>query len=211
MSDTSNPEAAKDGKNYSSMNASQKTAYLGFKIFSERELNDRQKKAVARRTAGARKFLEDVLANPDLELGKHMDDNALGRVFQEPINGFYDYAVKEGLSMGDLDAIMDDIIQIAYMFKRTSNEASSEVMRLAYALTGENQMSDVPLKDVKNLTTLMRETRPVPVDPEYADEPSLSQTEEIVEDAPVAEEDEPTLDEVLGEAQAKQRGEEPAA
>lgn len=190
-------------KAYSAMNATEKTKYIGFKIFSERELNDRQKKAVTRRVSGFRKFMGDIVALPHLELGKHMDENALGKVFQEPINNFYDYATKSGLSPNDLEAIMDDIIQCAFMFKRTMNEASTEQMRFTYAFTGENQLGDVSLKDLATFTAAAKENfkRDELEDAsEYANEPSLSQTEEtvadVVEEKP-AEEAKPE-----GEAQA---------
>ena len=83
-----------DKKDFKGMNAAQKTEHLGFKIFSHKELQARQAKAVARRTDGVKKFLGDIISQPELELGKHMDEKALSKVFQEPINNFYDYAVE---------------------------------------------------------------------------------------------------------------------
>lgn len=165
------------------MNASEKTAFIGFKIFSERELKERQAKAVTRRVAGFKKFMGDLLATPNLELGKHMDEKALEAVFRDNVNNFYDYALNEGLTSADLEGIMDDIIQVAFMFKRTMNEASTEVTRLNYALTGENQLTDVPLKDVIKTAQLLKETRPAKPS-EYDDEPSLGQSvDEGIKDA----------------------------
>lgn len=173
-------------KDFKGMNAAQKTEHLGFKIFSHKELQARQDKAVSRRTLGVKKFLGDIIGQEELELGKHMDEKALSKVFQDPINNFYDYAVSNDLTASDMEAIVDDIIQIAYMFKRTMNEANSEAMRLVYALTGENSVADVPLKEVMKITQVMKETRPQVVAEEFANEPSLADTvDEGIVDAEV--------------------------
>lgn len=173
---------------YEAMNASEKTKYIGFKIFSDRELKDRQKKAIARRTAATKKFLEKVLANPDLELGSHLDGNKLEAMYKDAINTFFDEGVQEGLTTNDLEGVMNNIISIAYMFKRTMNEAATEAMRLNYALTGENHVADVPLKEVMAITKLASEMRPK-APTEYDDEPSLGQTaDEPVKDVEATEE-----------------------
>jgi len=176
-----------DGKPYSAMNAKEKTEYLGFKMFSDRELKDRQKAAVSRRTEGVKKFVGDVLSSPQLELGKHMDEAGLEPIFKDAVNNFYTYAVQNNLSIGDLDAIFDDIVQIAYMFARVKNEASSEVMRLSYALTGENALVDVPLNSILKITETVKSVAPRNTTTEYDNEPSLSQTEDTVVDVPKAE------------------------
>lgn len=173
---------------YEAMNASEKTRYIGFKIYSDRELKDRQKKAIVRRTAATKKFLEKVLSNPELELGSHLDGNKLEAMYKDAINSFYDEGVHDGLTTNDLEGVMNNIISIAYMFKRTMNEAATEAMRLTYALTGENAVADVPLKEVLQITKIASEMRP-PVPSEYDNEPSLSQTpDEPVTDAAVTEE-----------------------
>lgn len=160
---------------YEAMNASEKTKYIGFKIFSDRELKDRQKAAVARRTEGFKVFMQSVLAQPELELGKHLDEKGLEKSFREPVNNFYQYAVDNGLSRADLEGIMDDIIQCAFMFKRTMNEADTDIMRLSFAFTGENATADVPLKKVMQLTEVMKEANPLKPT-EYDGEPSLGQS-----------------------------------
>jgi len=172
-------------KKYSEMNATEKTAYMGFKHFSDRELKDRQAKAVERRVAGFRKFMGDLVALPHLELGKHMDEKALGTVFQKPINDFYDYATKSGLTPSDLEATVDNIIQCAFMIKRAVNNATSEQMSLTYALTGENNMADLPLKDIANLTEVAKDVfkhAEKNASNEYASEPSLSSAVDEVTD-----------------------------
>jgi hypothetical protein len=173
---------------YDAMNASEKTKYIGFKIFSDRELKDRQKKAIARRTAATKKFLEMVLSNPELELGSHLDGQKLEAMYKDAINNFFDQGVHEGLTTNDLEGVMNNIISIAYMFKRTMNEAATEAMRLNYALTGENAIADVPLKEIMQITKVAAEMRP-PAPSEYDDEPSLGQTaDEPVSDVVPAEE-----------------------
>lgn len=166
---------------YEAMNASEKTKYIGFKIFSDRELKDRQKVAVARRQTAVVVFLTSLIGNPDFAVGKHLTDEQLDKSFREPINNFYQYAIDNSLSRADLEAIMDDIIQIAYMFKRTHNEADTDLMRLSFALTGENNLADVTMKEVMQLTEVMKELKPLKPT-EYDAEPSLGQTENLGEE-----------------------------
>jgi hypothetical protein len=167
-------------KPYSAMNAREKTEYIGFKCYSERELKDRTTKATARRTEAVKRFLTALVTNPAFIIGKGVTEKELEPAFKEAINYSYDEGVKLGLTTNDLEAVEEGIIQIAYMFRRTRNEANTEIMRLGYALTGENNLGDVPLKDVIALSKVAKDLRPK-VASEYDEEPSLSQsTGEVV-------------------------------
>ncbi len=157
------------------MNASEKTKFIGFKVFSDREAKDREKKAVARRSDATKQFLTDLLANPNVAFGAKMSEQELEVVYKDVLNNFYDNAVKGGISTKDLEEVMNNIIAIAYMFKRVLLEPQTESMRLTYALTGENSIADVPIREVIAITKIAAEMRPVEPT-EYDNEPSQGDT-----------------------------------
>lgn len=160
-------------KPFAKMNAREKTAHLGFKIFSDRELKDRQAKAVTRRVEGLKKFLQDLIVQPHFTIGKHLSEKEMEAVFSDPVNAFYDHAIEAGLTANDLESIKESIIHIAFMFSRTSNESSAEARRLVYSVTGENDIAELPLKDVIRMATVFKEGKPEVAD-QYDEEPSLS-------------------------------------
>ena len=157
---TTKKELLASKKSYNSMNASEKTAYLGVKIFSDREIAARQRDAMARRVPAGKKLLEAIIANPNFTFGKHLSEQQLEPAFKDAINEWYDWALKEaGLTPADLTSVIDGIIQIAYMLKRTENEANLEVQRFNFAVTGENELGNVPLRDMAKIAQLFNEKK----------------------------------------------------
>lgn len=167
---------------YEAMNATEKTKFIGFKIFSDREMKDRTKKADKRRSDATKKFLTDLLANPNVAFGAKMSEAEIEVVYKDVINNFYDQGVKDGLSTKDFEEVMNNLIAIAYVFKRVLNEPQTESMRLTFALTGENSIGDVPVREILAITKIASEMRPVEPS-EYDNEPSQGQmTDEGIKD-----------------------------
>lgn len=156
------------------MNASEKTKFIGFKVFSDREMKDRTKKADKRRSDATKQFLTDLLANPNVAFGSKMSESEIEVVYKDVLNNFYDNAVKGGISTKDLEEVMNNIIAIAYVFKRVLLEPQTESMRLTFALTGENSIGDVPIKEVIAISKIAAEMRPIEPS-EYDGEPSQGQ------------------------------------
>ncbi len=159
---------------YEAMNASEKTKYIGFKVFSDREMKDRTKKADARRSDATKKFLTDLLANPNVAFGSKMSEQEIEVVYKDVLNNFYDQAVKDGITTKDLEEVMNNLIAIAYVFKRVLLEPQTESMRLTFALTGENSIGDVPIREVIAISKVAAEMRPIQPS-EYDGEPSQGQ------------------------------------
>lgn len=166
-------------KPYSAMNASEKTKHLGFKHFSDKELNQRQKDAEARRIVLFRKILGDFLALPTLRLGKHVTEEQFKEVYQDTINNFYQWAIDEGYTGNDLKATVDNIIMISAFVNRAVNQINVEETCFNYAFTGENNLSDLPLKKLIAMSAMGMETRP--------DEPVIEDEVEEVKDVEVAD------------------------
>ena len=173
---------------YEAMNAKEKTAYIGFKVFSDREIKDRTKAAEKRRHELTAKFLTMLLANPDAKFCKELKDSEHEAMYKNVLNTFYDEAVKEGYTTKDLEEVMNIIISLAYEYKRVLLEPQTESMRLTFALTGENSIGDVPLREVIAITKIAKDIKPVEAS-EYDNEPSQGQmTDEGIKDVIPAEE-----------------------
>lgn len=157
-------------KEYQKMNASEKTKYLGFKHFSDSELKAREKASEVRRVALFQQILEVFVAVPNKRVGRNVSEQELQAIYADPINNFYQWAVDNGYTGKDLKATVDNVIMISALLNRAFNQSVIEETCFHYAFTGENDLGDVPIKDLMNLAKMGMETRP--------DEPVIIDEEE---------------------------------
>lgn len=158
-----------DQKSYNNMNASEKTRALGFKHYSERELNERAKASEARGTELFKELFKRILAIPELRLSKHLSEKDQETIFASPINDFYQFVTENGYTANDLKNLTENIIAFAYVVKRMENQHNVEATRFNYGFTGENDLGDVAISRLIKLSEAALSTRPD--EPVVEDEP----------------------------------------
>jgi hypothetical protein len=147
-------------KEYQNMNASEKTKFMGFKHYSEKELNQLQLDNEKRRVSLFRHLLEELLAIKNLRLGKHLSDVELSDTFSKMINDFYYWTVDNGYTGEDLKSVVDNLVWIQQLVERSHRQVGIEETKFNYAITGENDLGNLPIKQLMALAELGMGTRP---------------------------------------------------
>lgn len=134
------------------MNAREKTEYLGFRSYSERENKEREKMFTRKMSELTVFFLQSLLNQEELMIARDLTDIQKEKYYSKAINETYDYALKNDYSLYDLEAVARTLQDLGTMAERMSNFASGEFFKLTYALTGENKFEMVSLKKIADIT-----------------------------------------------------------
>lgn len=136
-------------ESYEKMNPAEKTEFLGYKIFTPEEIAARDLAVKERCTAGFRFILESIVANSNLSVGSKASAEELEASYKDITNSFYQYVLDNGLTSNDAKEITTMVQQIALIvISRTLNELAVDMMRFNYGVVGENELFDVPVKDL---------------------------------------------------------------
>ena len=83
-------------KKFDQMNATEKTAFLGFRSYSQKEQKQRERDAIRRGSELTIKFMTDLLAVPDLVVSKYSNEDTKEKNYKEVINILYNFAFNNG-------------------------------------------------------------------------------------------------------------------
>jgi hypothetical protein len=147
-------------KTFDQMNAREKTEFLGFRSYSEREQKIREKMFTQRGSDLTIHFLKTLLAQEELMIARDLSEQQREKYYVEIINNMYDYAVNNDYTMYDLESVARNLQDLGTQAERMLNFAVGEPWKLSYALTGENKLEYVPLKKIMDLTKVAKDVFP---------------------------------------------------
>lgn len=147
-------------KTFDQMNATEKTAFLGFRSYSQKEQKQRERDAIRRGSELTIKFMTDLLAVPDLVVSKYSNEETKEKNYKEVITGLYNFAFNNGYSLSDLESVEHNLMDLAIFSQRLTNYANGEYFKLAYSITGENKFEYASLKKLANITEVARDVFP---------------------------------------------------
>lgn len=142
------------------MNAREKTEFLGFRSYSEREQREREKNFTTRASELTVFFLKTLLAQEEVMISRDLTDQQKEKYYTKAVNDTYDYALNNNFTMYDLESVSRSIQDLGATAERMANFASGEFFKLAYSLTGENKFEYVPLKKIMDITKVSKEVFP---------------------------------------------------
>lgn len=147
-------------KEFSQMNAREKTEFLGFRSYSEREQKEREKAFTSRASELTVFFLKTLLAQEELMISRDLSDQQKEKYYTKAVNDTYEYALNNNFSMYDLESVSRSIQDLGAVTERMANFASGEFFKLSYSLTGENKFEYVPLKKIMDITKVAKDVFP---------------------------------------------------
>ena len=147
-------------KTFDQMNATEKTAFLGFRSYSQKEQKIREKETIKRGSELTVVFLQELLKKEDVVISKYLTEEQREANYKTAINTVYDYAFNNGYSLSDLESVEKNLVDLAIFTQRLSNYASGEYFKLAYAITGENKFEYASLKKIADITAVAKDTFP---------------------------------------------------
>lgn len=159
-------------KTFDQMNATERTKFLGFRSYSEKEKKLRQKEFIKKGSELTVMFLKAILAKENVVISRDMSDQEKDAMYKDVINETYDFAFNNGYTTYDLESVTRNLQDLAVMTERMANFANGEHAKLSFALTGENKFEFAPMKTMANITKTALEVFP---------------REEIVEDDEITE------------------------
>lgn len=142
----------KPEKTFDQMNATERTKFLGFRSYSEKEKKQREREFKKRGSDLTIKFLQTLMAQENLVISRDMSPQEKEAMYKKTVTDTYDYAFENGYSTYDLESVARNLQDLAVISERMANYANGEHVKLAYALTGENKFEYVPVKTMTNLT-----------------------------------------------------------
>lgn len=142
------------------MNAREKTEFLGFRSYSEREQREREKIFTQKASELTIYFLKTLLAQEELMISRDLTEKQKEQYYTKAVNETFDYALNNGFTMYDLESVSRGIQDLGAVTERMANFASGEFFKLAYSLTGENKFEYVPLKRIMDITKVAKDVFP---------------------------------------------------
>lgn len=147
-------------ESFTKMSPAEKTEFLGYKIYTPEELEAREKDKNLRAVNAFRFILESIIALKDLKIGAKATEQDLADTYQNVTNNFYAYAVDNGLSASDVKEVGTLIQQItSIVVARTVNEIAVDMMRFNFAMSGENEVFEIPVKRLVAIAEGARQVR----------------------------------------------------
>jgi len=147
-------------KPFDQMNAREKTEFLGFRSYSEREQKEREKMFTQRGSELTVLFLKKLLEQEDIMISRDLTEQQTEKYYVATINNLYDYAVNNGYTMYDLESVARNLQDLGTHAEHMLNFAVGEPWKLSYALTGENKLEYVPLKRIMDITKVAKDVFP---------------------------------------------------
>lgn len=147
-------------ESYDKMSPAEKTQFLGYKIFTPEEIADRSAAQIERCTKAFKFILKSISDNENLKVGTKVTDEDLAVSYKDVVNNFYQYGLENNLTGNDFKELSNMISQIAtIVITRTLTQSTVEMMRSNFALLGENELYDVPIKKLSDMATAANESK----------------------------------------------------
>lgn len=161
-------------KPFDQMNAGEKTKFLGFRSYSQRETKEREKMFKQRCSELTIHFLKTLLEQPDLMVSKDLGEQDKDKFYSVAVNKTYDYALQNEYSLYDLESVARTLQDLAVYAERMANYANGEYYKLSYALTGENKFEYAPMKKIADITKVANDVfeKETPVEDDVVEEES---------------------------------------
>ena len=147
-------------KTFDQMNATEKTKFLGFRSYSQKETKEREKAFKKRSSDLTIYFLKELLDQEDLMISRDLSDQDKEKFYAKAVNKTYDYALQNDYCLYDLESVVKSIQDLAVFSERMANFANGEYYKLSYALTGENKFEYASMRKLMDITKVAMEVFP---------------------------------------------------
>jgi len=161
-------------KPFDQMNATEKTKFLGFRSYSQRETKERERMFKEKASELTVFFLKTLLEKEDVKISRDLSDEEKQKNYSDAVNKTYEYALQGNFSLYDLEGVARTIQDLSVFAERMANYAQGEYYKLSYALTGENKFEYVSMKKLMDITKVASDVFP---------KPSILEDDEVTEPA----------------------------
>lgn len=158
-------------KTFDQMNAKEKTKFLGFRSYSQRETKEREKLFKQKCSDLTIYFLKTLLEQPELVISKDLSEQDKEKFYAAAVNKTYDYALQNDYSLYDLESVVRTIQDLSVFAERMANFANGEYYKLSYSLTGENKFEYASMKKIADITKVANDVfvKEDPIEDEITD------------------------------------------